>query len=84
MSRFLRWLRKRDTEQATFSIGDRVRITRADPRFRDRIGIEATVVSGLQRASDGRRYYRLDNNMSAQPDCLALIEPGATEAPSTE
>ena len=57
-----------------FRIGDRVRITHADPEFIDRIGIEATVLSALERGDDGRMYYRLDNDMSAQPECLELIE----------
>lgn len=82
-SRFLHWLLKRDTEQATFKIGDRVRIIKADPQFRDRVGIEATVVSKLERVGDGRSYYRLDNNMSAQPECLVLLEPRA-EPPQVE
>lgn len=80
MSRFLHWLRKSDTGEVNFKIGDRVRIISADPQFSDRIGIEATVVSELERAGDGRVYYRLDNNMSAQPECLTLLgharEPG--------
>ena len=74
MSRFLHWLRKSDTGPLTFKIGDRVRIISADPQFSDRIGIEATVVSELERAGDGCVYYRLDNNMSAQPECLTLLE----------
>ena len=82
MNRFLHWLRKKDSEQATFKIGDRVRITSADPQFIDRVGIEAIIVSELERAGDGRRYYRLDNNMSAQPECLTLLEPSA-EGPGT-
>jgi hypothetical protein len=77
VSRFAHWLRKRDTGPATFRIGDRVRITSADPQFADRVGIEAIVVSELERAGDGRSYYRLDNNMSAQPECLTLVEPDA-------
>jgi len=80
VSRFLHWLRKRETERPAFRIGDRVRIISADPQFTDRVGIEAIVVSGLERAGDGRSYYRLDNNMSAQPECLTLLEPRA-EAP---
>jgi hypothetical protein len=77
VSRFLHWLRKGDKERPAFRIGDRVRITSADPQFTDRVGIEAIVVSGLERAGDGRSYYRLDNNMSAQPECLTLLEPRA-------
>jgi hypothetical protein len=82
-SRFRRWWNKRDTAQAgisahahskTFNIGDRVRISKADPEFINRIGIEATIASELERAGDGRVYYRLDNNMSAQPECLTLLE----------
>ncbi len=55
-------------------IGDRVRITHADPQFIDRIGIEAIVVSELEHTGVGRMFYRLNNNMSAEPDCLLLIE----------
>lgn len=77
LRRFLGLWANRDIPQATFRIGDRVRITDADPQFANRIGIEATVVSGLEPGGDGRLYYRLDNNMSAQPDCLTLLEPGA-------
>jgi hypothetical protein len=80
VSRFIHWLRKRDTGQATFRIGDRVRITSADSPFADRVGVEAIIVSGLERAGDGRSYYRLDNNMSAQPECLTLLEPGVDAA----
>jgi hypothetical protein len=80
VSRFVQWLRKGDTGPVSFRIGDRVRITSADPQFTDRVGIEAIVVSELERAGDGRSYYRLDNNMSAQPECLTLLERGA-EAP---
>lgn len=68
---------KTEYPQATFRIGDRVRITVADPRFADRVGIEATVASELERGDDGRLYYRLDNNMSAQPECLTLLQPAA-------
>lgn len=57
-----------------FRIGDRVRITYADHEFIDRIGIEATIVSTLERGDDGRMYYRLDNDMSARPECLEPIE----------
>ena len=84
LSRLLYWLRKRDTEQASFRIGDRVRITSADHRFTDRVGIEAIVVSGLERAADGCSYYRLDNNMSAQPECLTLLERGAEASGAAE
>jgi hypothetical protein len=80
VSRFIHWLGKGDTGEATLRIGDRVRITSADPQFADRVGVEAIVVSGLERAGDGRSYYRLDNNMSAQPECLTLLEPGARAA----
>src|SRR5690606_18416990 len=72
VSRFIHWLRKGNTGQAVFRIGDRVRITSADPQFAERIGVEAIIVSGLERAGDGRSYYRLDNNMSAQPESLTL------------
>jgi hypothetical protein len=68
---------KQESPQATFRIGDRVRITVADPRFADRVGIEATVVSELERGDDGHLYYRLDNSMSAQPECLTLLQCAA-------
>jgi hypothetical protein len=77
LSRFRRLWGERDAAPATFRIGDRVRITNADRQFIDRIGVEAVVASELERANDGRMYYRLDNNMSAQPECLALVEPVA-------
>ena len=71
-----RWA-KTEYPQATFRIGDRVRITTADPRFADRLGIEATVASDIERGDDGRLYYRLDNDMSAQPECLTLLQSAA-------
>ena len=74
LNRLRRWWGKEEIAGASFRIGDRVRITGADPQFIDRIGTEAIVVSGLEPAGDGRMFYRLDNNMSAQPDCLTLIE----------
>lgn len=74
LSRFRRLLAGKEAAQATFRIGDRVRITHADRQFIDRIGVEATIASKLERANDGRLYYRLDNNMSAQPECLTLVE----------
>lgn len=85
LSRFRRWWKKRDAAQSemslsgveTFKIGDRVRINSADPRFKDRIGVEATIASELEYATDDRLYYRLDNNMSAQPECLTLLERSA-------
>lgn len=84
LSRFRRWWCNRDSAQSTFKIGDRVRITHADPHFIDRIGIEAIVVSELEHASDGRMFYRLNNNMSAQPDCLTLIERLVDPGQNTE
>jgi hypothetical protein len=86
LGRFRRWWSKRDSAQAgisshalieTFKIGDRVRINNADPQFIYRIGAEATIASELERAADGLMYYRLDNNMSARPECLTLLERGA-------
>lgn len=77
LSRFRHWWRGKDTAQATFRIGDRVRVTRADPQFTDRIGTEAIVVSDLEHTGDGRAFYRLNNNMSAQPECLTLLERDA-------
>ena len=85
LSRFRRWWNKKDAAQAgtslpaveTFKIGDRVRINSADPQFIHRIGVEATIASELECATDGRMYYRLDNNMSAQPECLTLLERSA-------
>lgn len=83
LRRFRRWWATRDTAEAglpsqapgeTFKIGDRVRIDKADPEFICRIGTEATIASELECAPDGRMYYRLDNNMSAQPECLRLLE----------
>ena len=74
LSRLRRWWSKRDTPEAAFRIGDRVRVTKAGPQFTDRIGTEAIVVSELERAEDGRTFYRLDNNTSAEPDCLTLLE----------
>jgi len=74
LSRFRRLWDKSDALEATFRIGDRVRITNADRPFIDRLGVEAIVASELERANDGRMYYRLDNNMSAQPECLTLVE----------
>ena len=84
LSRFRRLWGERDAAQATFRIGDRVRITNADRQFIDRIGVEAVVASELERANDGRMYYRLDNNMSAQPECLALVEPVAKPGDSIQ
>jgi hypothetical protein len=75
LSRLRRLWAGREATQTTFRIGDRVRITKADPQFADRIGTEAIVASELERGDDGRTYYRLDNNTSAQPECLALLEP---------
>ena len=83
-SRFIYWLRKRDAGQATFRIGDRVRITSADPQFAERVGVEAIVVSGLERAVDGQSYYRLDNNMSARPECLTLLQSRAEATSSAD
>lgn len=85
LSRFRRWWNKRGAAQAgtslpaveAFKVGDRVRIDAADPPFTHRIGVEAIIASELECATDGRMYYRLDNNMSAQPECLTLLEPGA-------
>ncbi len=74
LGRFRSWWAGRNTAQSTFMIGDRVRITQADPQFIDRVGIEAIVVSELEHTGDGSMFYRLNNNMSAKPDCLMLIE----------
>lgn len=74
LSRFRSWWDSRNAAPTTFMIGDRVRITHADPQFIDRIGIEAIVVSELEHTGDGRMFCRLDNGMSAEPDCLMLIE----------
>lgn len=84
LSRFRRWRGNRNAAQSTFMIGDRIRITHADPQFIDRIGIEAIVVSELEHTGDGRMFYRLNNNMSAQPDCLTLIERLGDPGPNTE
>jgi hypothetical protein len=67
-------LTKSQSPQSAFRIGDRVRITDADPRFADRLGVEAIVASELERGDDGQLYYRLDNNMSARPECLTLLK----------
>ena len=74
LDRLRRLWDRRQATQTAFSIGNRVRITKADPEFIDRIGTEAIVASELERGDDGRMYYRLDNNMSAQPECLTLLE----------
>jgi hypothetical protein len=74
LSRFRKWWGSKDDAQNTFVVGDRVRITHADPQFIDRIGVEAIVVSELEHTGDGRMFYRLNNNMSAEPECLMLIE----------
>ncbi len=74
LSRLRSWWDSRNAAQNSFMIGDRVRITHADPQFIDRIGIEAIVVSELEHTGDGRMFYRLNNNMSAEPNCLLLIE----------
>jgi len=84
LSRLRRWWASKEMGQARFRIGDRVRITHADPRFVDRIGIEATVVSEPEEAANGRMYYRLDNGMSAQPECLTLLEPVAEAGDSID
>jgi hypothetical protein len=34
-------------------------------------------VSELERGDDGHLYYRLDNSMSAQPECLTLLQCAA-------
>jgi len=92
LSRFRRWwgetLRNPEYHRIplveTFKIGDRVRIDSTDPGFSHQIGTEATVASELERGDNGRWYYRLDNNMSAEPECLKLIEHVAESRGSME